>query len=432
VPSPWIARALASCGLMLCLALGLTATAAAQSIEVDRQRGLQMLDQIHKDLVEHYYDPMVRGIDLDALVARARQRIGAAGSLGEIFAVLGGVCLDVKDSHVWFLPPRRVQVVHYGWTWRAVGDRVLVSEVSDGSDAAAKGLRIGDTVVEVAGYALTRANHATIAYLLWELRPQPSLTVVVERDGIRRTLVLASRFVTFPSRLDLDDPDGRIRFLFQEFEDDDDWHAWHARLAKDVLYWRIPRFLPDTTMSGFRGEVRRARAVVLDLRGNPGGSMATLQAAAGLFAPDTELLTRVNREGRAMVRTAKGDKPFPGDVVVLVDSETASAGELLARFLQIRSARLVGDRTAGYVTAGRTFAHAAGDGPIKVLYKVQVAVADGILPDGKRLEGVGVTPDIVMLPTPDDLLEGRDPVLVHAAGLVGVTLDPKNPLQLKK
>ncbi len=134
-----------------------------------------------------------------------------------------------------------------------------------------------------------------------------------------------------------------------------------------------------------------------------------------------------------MVRTAKGDKPFPGDVVVLVDSETASAGELLARFLQIRSARLVGDATtAGYVTAGRTFAHAAGDGPIKVLYKVQVAVADGILPDGKRLEGVGVTPDIVMLPTPDDLLEGRDPVLVHAAGLVGVTLDPKNPLQSKK
>ena len=46
--------------------------------------------------------------------------------------------------------------------------------VSDGSDAAAKGLRIGDTVVEVAGYALTRANHATIAYLLWELRPQPT------------------------------------------------------------------------------------------------------------------------------------------------------------------------------------------------------------------------------------------------------------------
>ena len=37
-----------------CLALGLAATAAAQSIAVDRQRGLQMLDQIREDLVEHY------------------------------------------------------------------------------------------------------------------------------------------------------------------------------------------------------------------------------------------------------------------------------------------------------------------------------------------------------------------------------------------
>ena len=74
--SPWIARAFVSCSLTLCLALGLTATAAAQSIAVDRQRGLQMLDQIREDLVEHYYDPGFRGLDLEALVDRARQRIG--------------------------------------------------------------------------------------------------------------------------------------------------------------------------------------------------------------------------------------------------------------------------------------------------------------------------------------------------------------------
>jgi C-terminal processing protease CtpA/Prc len=421
----------------LLLALVLVGSAprpmAAQSIEVDRQRGLQMLDQIHADLVEHYFDPTFHGIDLAALVARARQRISTAASLGEIFSLLGGVCLDLKDSHVMFLPPRRVQAVSYGWGWRAVGDRVLVSDIAEGSDAAVKGLRVGDTVVEVAGFALTRANQDVVAYLLWELRPQPSLTVVVERDGTRRTLALASRFVTRPGRLDLDDAKGRMTFMFQEWEDDDDWQPWRVRLPKDVLYWRLPRFLPDATaINLFRRDVGRARAVVLDLRGNPGGSQASLQAAAGLFAPGVDIVTRVSRQGREVVTASKGGKPFAGEVVVLVDSETASAGELLARLLQLRGARVVGDRTPGHVTSGRVFGHAAGEGAIKVLYQVQVAMADGILPDGKRLEGVGVTPDTVMLPTPDDLLEGRDPVLVHAAGLVGVTLDPKNPLQSKK
>ena len=121
--SPWITRALVSCSLTLCLALGLSATVAAQSIAVDRQRGLQMLDQLREDLVEHYYDPSFHGLDLEALVDRARQRIGQAQSLGEIFGLLAGVCLDLKDSHTIFLPPQRVQDVHYGWSWRYVGDR---------------------------------------------------------------------------------------------------------------------------------------------------------------------------------------------------------------------------------------------------------------------------------------------------------------------
>ena len=55
-----------------------------------------------------------------------------------------GVCLDLKDSHVGFLPPRRVHDVRYGWWWRIRGDQALVDWVADDSDAKAKGLRVGD------------------------------------------------------------------------------------------------------------------------------------------------------------------------------------------------------------------------------------------------------------------------------------------------
>jgi C-terminal processing protease CtpA/Prc len=51
--------------------------------------------------------------------------------------------------------------------------------------------------------------------------------------------------------------------------------------------------------------------------------------------------------------------------------------------------------------------------------------ADVIMPDGTRLEKVGVTPDTLLVPTPQEMSVGRDPVLAHAASLVGVELDAK-------
>jgi C-terminal processing protease CtpA/Prc len=64
-------------------------------------------------------------------------------------------------------------------------------------------------------------------------------------------------------------------------------------------------------------------------------------------------------------------------------------------------------------------------------------VADIIMTDGKSLEHAGVVPDTVMLPTPEDLAAGRDPVLAHAIGLFGVQITPEKagelfPVEWKK
>jgi C-terminal processing protease CtpA/Prc len=55
---------------------------------------------------------------------------------------------------------------------------------------------------------------------------------------------------------------------------------------------------------------------------------------------------------------------------------------------------------------------------------VSVTVQDVLMGDGKSLEGAGVTPDEVLLPTAADLAAGADPVLARAAALAGVQLDP--------
>jgi C-terminal processing protease CtpA/Prc len=86
----------------------------------------------------------------------------------------------------------------------------------------------------------------------------------------------------------------------------------------------------------------------------------------------------------------------------------------------------------GAVTGAILLKHAAGEGDIKVLYGMLVTVTDALMPDGTRLEGVGVQPDTMTLPTPDDLERGLDPVLAQAASAFGVTLDPQRAGRLSR
>ena len=408
------------------LALSLAIPVAGQPLAIDRRRGEQMLDQIREDLVEHYYDPTFHGIDLDGLIDRARQRINAAGSLGEIFGLLAGVCLDLRDSHTVFLPPRRTQDVDYGWTWRYVGNRALVDYVDDDGDARRQGLRVGDTVVEVAGYPLTRTNHRTVRYLLTSLRPQPQLAVDIERNGTVRTLTIASRITKRRARLDLDNRLDRYVAEMQEAM------AYAARpkpkqewLADGVLYWRLTDFFDDApTIRKHGDQLRKARRVILDLRDNPGGSVGVLMRVASLLVPKGIPVVRIAGRGTPETLVVDADvEAFTGTVVVLVDSRSGSSAEILARLLQQRGAAVAGDRTMGAVTGAVLLKHSAGEGDIKVLYGMLVTVTDVQMPDGSRLEGVGVQPDTVSLPSPDDLEHGLDPVLTRAAATFGVTLD---------
>jgi len=63
-------------------------------------------------------------------------------------------------------------------------------------------------------------------------------------------------------------------------------------------------------------------------------------------------------------------------------------------------------------------------------FGIVATAADLITADGKSLEQVGVTPDVLMLPTPADMSAHSDPVLAHAASLLGVSLDPRKAGQM--
>jgi C-terminal processing protease CtpA/Prc len=58
-----------------------------------------------------------------------------------------------------------------------------------------------------------------------------------------------------------------------------------------------------------------------------------------------------------------------------------------------------------------------------VTYGISITDADLVMADGRSLERSGVTPDITLLPTPEDLAAGRDPVLALAVTMAGSAID---------
>ena len=156
----------------------------------------------------------------------------------------------------------------------------------------------------------------------------------------------------------------------------------------------------DLVRAGVAEGVRRAvselerggaRALVLDLRGNPGGRLVTMMQVAGVFT-DGFLWRALTRWSQPLPYPALGTPATELPLAVLVDGDVNSAAEGLAGALQARGrAVIVGATTAGNVEAVLPFCLRDG---------AQAWIATGVLAplSGPTWEGRGVVPDLPVDP----------------------------------
>ncbi len=183
----------------------------------------------------------------------------------------------------------------------------------------------------------------------------------------------------------------------------------------------------------------RFKSLIIDLRGNGGGYQDTLVRLMSYFTDhDMKVFDMKGRKDlKPIMAKTRGEKAFKGKLIVLVDSQSASAAEMFARFIQLeKRGTVIGDRTAGAVMTSKSFDNEVGVGRV-LYYGASITVADVIMTDGKSLETTGVMPDEVMLPSSADIAAQRDPVLAHAAELMGVKLEAEKagklfPIEWKK
>jgi len=121
--------------------------------------------------------------------------------------------------------------------------------------------------------------------------------------------------------------------------------------SEGIAYLRLREFTPETSQQFQRAfrQLTRLEGVVLDLRDNPGGARPAAIAIADMFLRKGTIVIVEHRADQSEHHVAHEAGTVPDvPVVVLIDSRTASAAELVAGSLQAGDrAVLVGERTRG-------------------------------------------------------------------------------------
>lgn len=166
-------------------------------------------------------------------------------------------------------------------------------------------------------------------------------------------------------------------------------------LENDVGYISLYEFSGDCSVA-FKTQLdalleKGAKALIMDLRDNPGGWVDDAVKVADLFLPEGTVASLVYRDGTTEYFTTTTDnKELEIPLVVLVNEYSASASEILSGALQdYERATIMGTKTYGkgvvqYVLPVGT--RGAG---------MQLTVAQYYTPNGNEVHKIGITPDVI-------------------------------------
>jgi carboxyl-terminal processing protease len=254
------------------------------------------------------------------------------------------------------------------WLRPGTSGGVEVGSVAPGTPAARASLRSGDAIVSVGGAPVATAGLAQVAALL--RGPEGSaVAVVVRRGGTTRDVRLTRARVTTRD------------VLVEHLEGD------IARIQVRAFTRGVGREVRAAFESGGS---RHAGGVVLDLRDDPGGLLDEAVEVASVFLDGGPVVTyeRRGHAARTLDAAAGGDLTTP--LVVLVNSSTASAAEVVTGALQ--------DRNRAVVVGERTFGKGSVQEPSRLSdgSALELTVGRYVTPSGRSLDGVGVDPDVTV------------------------------------
>lgn len=380
---------------------------------------LASFDMMWTKIEQTFWDP--KAVDWAKVRTELRPKVENSTSRDETRAAMQEALHRLGRSHfaLWTTEPEAAEAKGEGAPGievRIVDGKPIVTRIELGSFAEKAKVQLGDEVVSVGGTELAPKLAKLAKELagnslapLYEVRYVDSLLVGDENSKV------ALKLLRGPKSVSLELVRGKIGRMVELGNLGAHPLIYEARmLDKDTAYIRLSIFLdPQGVMADFAKDLEsfaKAKGLILDLRGNPGGLGGMAMGMSGDLVTDAgkKLGTMTMKSNKLDFVVNPQPKHYDGKVAVLIDPLSASTSEILAAGLQ--------DLHRGKVF-GRTSAGAALPSVIEVLPngdRLQYAIADYQTASGKELEGHGVTPDQPVALDLKTLRAGKDPDIVAA------------------
>lgn len=347
----------------------------------DRPRQFGLLPEIWDVLQQDYVDG--RALDGDKL---------GRGAIDGLITALGDRHTSYIDARVYEQERNSFQQRYEGIgahvTANVDGHIVIVSPIV-GSPAEEAGLRPGDRILEVDGESTKGMNLADVVAKIKGPR------------GTRVRLLVLHDGHAAPTAVEITRAEIKTGSVFTRMLPDNIAHIRVTQFGQRTGT-ELKDALKDLKQKG-------ARAVVLDLRNNPGGLLETTVESASQFLKDGIVAYQMDRNGKRETWDVRsGGEALTIPLTVLVNQGSASGSEVLAGAMQDRGrAVVIGTKTFGKGSVNHI--RELSDG--SALY---VTIARWLTPKEHLIEGNGLMPDIVVPITEEDLRSQRDPQMERA------------------
>ena len=245
----------------------------------------------------------------------------------------------------------------------------VITEVLDDSPADKKGIAVGDYLHQVDEFKLGEDEESNDIEQLLTGIAGTQVDVVTSKAGRRKHTTTLQRNNSHPQIIETRFVDGMAVVRLPAFQNNS-----REKLLQSLIDL-------DKPVTG----------ILLDLRDNPGGVLASAVSVASLFMTDTDVVQIKSRQADSRTLSTKGAALLESlPVVVLQNRYSASAAEVLTSSLQAQKRATV----LGEVSYGKGSVQSVI--PLNDEQAVKLTVANYMTASGKKIDGIGVEPDIAL------------------------------------
>ena len=178
-----------------------------------------------------------------------------------------------------------------------------------------------------------------------------------------------------------------------------------VKMPKDIVYIRLSWFISRNASKEFSDILAKnpdAKAVIVDLRSNPGGLLSNAIYISDMFLNGGAIVSTVDRDGYKETQKAARGVLTTKPLVVLIDKGSASASEIFSGAIK--------DNKRGVIVGTQSF----GKGLVQEINKlpnssgINITIQKYLTPNGTDIHKKGITPDIVVELTEEDVKNKND------------------------